>query len=461
MTTAYELFEKQYISRTRKSKEMYEEARQHLAGGVAGNGAYRRPYPLYVKDAQGSRLWDIDWNEYIDIMCGSGPVILGHSPTAVTEAVRHQLDHGTVTMATCEAAVELAKKIKEHMPGMDVVRFVNSGSEAVQMALRAARVYTGREKHAKCEGNYHGQMDNELVSGSIFGGPDNSPESVAQGPGIPRDVLNSVVVLPWNDTEAAVAIIKKHSKELAAVLLEPVAGAYMGGMPAEKSFVEALRKLCDEEGIVLIYDEVITGFRLGLSGASSVTGVVPDLRTLAKLIGGGFPVGAYGGRRDIMDRAVTPGEKHRGSRETPFSGEEAKMFQSGTYSGNPISMAAGLATIKELEKPGFYERIDGYGERIRSGLREIAADVGISTQVSGIASIFSVHFSKHPVRNIRDIARTDKETEAAFYMGLVANGIYCPPFHLGFTSGAHTGADIERILEAAEMVLREIKKHRT
>jgi glutamate-1-semialdehyde 2,1-aminomutase len=455
MTTAYEIFEKQYVSRTKKSKEMFEEAKQHLAGGVAGNVQYWEPHPLYMKKAEGCKIWDLDWNEYIDIMCSGGPTILGHSPAPVLEAVKQQLDHGTVTVVTGEAAVEVAKKIKQYMPGMELVRFVNSGSEAIQMALRAARAYTGREKHAKCEGNYNGQMDNVLMSGVVFGGPENSPETVAQGAGIPKSVLNDVVVLPWNDAEAAVSIIKKYAKELAAVLLEPVAGACLGGIPAEKSFVEALRKVCDEEGIVLVYDEVITGFRLGLSGAYSITEVVPDLRAMAKLIGGGFPVGAYGGRRDIMERVVSRMEKPGG-----FGPEkQAKMFQSGTFSGNPISMTAGLAMMKELEKPGFYERIDGYGERMRNGLREIAAEVGIPLQVVGIGSIFGLHFCEHPIRTIRDIARSDKATGTTFYMGWLAHGVYCPPLHMAFTSGAHTDADIESILETSEMVLRELKRH--
>jgi len=339
------------------------------------------------------------------------------------------------------------------MPGMEMVRYVNSGSEGVHMALRAARAYTGREKYAKCEGNYNGQLDNALISGNVFAGPEESPESVAQGNGIPKSIVKDVVVLPWNNAEAAVSVIRRHAKELAAVLLEPVAGTYMGGIPAEKSFVQAIREVCDEEGIVLIYDEVVTGFRLGLSGAYSITGIIPDLRVLAKTIGGGFPVGAYGGRKEIMDKVVTPG------RGVLFGA--GKMFQSGTYSGNPISMTAGLAMIKELEKPGFYERIDGYGERARSGLRKIAADVGIPVQVVGVGSLFGVHFSEHPVRNIRDIAKADKEMGEAFSMGWVANGIHCPPIHVLFTSGAHTDVDIGKILEVAEMVIREIKKHQT
>ncbi|MFC1915007.1 aspartate aminotransferase family protein, partial [Chloroflexota bacterium] len=317
-----------------------------------------------MKETKGSRLWDVDGNEYIDILCGSGPLILGHAPNPVMEAVRRQLDCGTITMVTCEAAVELAKTIERHMPGMELLRFVNSGSEAVHMALRAARAYTGKEKHAKFEGNFHGQLDNELISGSAIGGPENVPQSIAHCVGIPKSILNDVVTLPWNNIEASMTLIKKHASELAAVLLEPIACGYMGGIPAEKSFIQTLRKVCDEESIVLIFDEVITGFRLGLSGAYSITGVIPDLRALGKIIGGGFPVGAYGGKREIMDRVVTPAEE---SADEKTATVRKKMFQSGTFSGNPIVMTAGLATIRELEKPGFYTLIDSYGERIRNG----------------------------------------------------------------------------------------------
>ena len=446
--TVYEIFEKQYISRTKRSKELYEEAMQHLAGGVAGGGGYRKPHPLYIKDAKGAYLWDVDGNKYIDVLCGAGSPILGHSPTSVMEAVKQQLDHGTSTIVSYELTAELAEKIKQHMPGMELVRFVGTGSEAVHLALRVARVYTGREKYAKCEGTYHGQLDNELISGNVFGGAEDNPESVPMGAGIPKTALDSVVVLPWNDAEASVAIIKKHVKKLAAVLIEPVACGFLGGIPAEKSYIQSLRKVCDEESIIFIWDEVVTGFRFSLNGAYSLYEVIPDLRILGKPIGGGFPVGLYGGRRHIMEKVVTPGEG-------------AKIFQSGTYSGNPITMTAGLATIKELEKPGFYESINGHGERLRSGLRKIASDVGISVQVTGIGLLFGVHFSEHPIKTFRDVAKSDKEAGAAFSMGLVANDIYCPSFHVMFLCGAHTDTDIDKILDVSKDVLREIKRHQS
>ncbi len=455
MTTARAVFEEQYIAKTKKSKQMYEEARNYLAGGVPGGARYRRPYPLYIKEARGGKFWDIDGNEYVDILLGAGPAILGHSHPAVMQAVKQQLDRGTIMQVTVQFAVELAKKITQHMPGMELLRFCNSGSEAVQLALRAARAYTGREKYAKFEGAYNGQMDNALFSGNVYAGPADEPQPVPGCAGLPKSLQGDIIILPWNNAEATVSLIRKHAKELAAVIIEPVGGIFLGGMPPENSFVKALREVTEKEGVVLIFDEVITGFRVGLSGGCSLSGVIPDLRTFGKIIGGGFPVGAYGGRREIMDKVVTPAEP----KDT--ASQKQKIFSSGTYSGNPVSMVAGVATIKELEKPGFYERIDSHGERIRSGIRKMAKNIGFDIQVIGIRSFFSVHFSNRPLRNIRDILSSDRETAGAFYTGLVANGVYIPEYHIAFTSGAHTDADIDKVLAVSETVLREIKKHKS
>ena len=453
MNKARELFERQYIARTKKSKQMYEEAKKYLAGGVPGGARFRRPYPLYMREAKGSKLWDIDGNEYIDLLMGAGPDILGHSPPAVIAAVKERLDSGTVMQVTGEYAVALAKKITQHIPGMELLRFVNSGSEAVHVALRAARAFTGRDKYAKCEGNYCGQMDNALVGGNVYGGPEDEPASLPSSAGIPKAILNDTIIIPWNNPEAAVSIIKKHAKELSAVLMDPTGGIFLGGMPADKPYVQAVREVTEKEGILLIFDEVISGFRMGLSGACTISGVIPDLRTLGKIIGGGFPAGAYGGRRDIMERVVTPPES--------VTSHEQKIFSSGTYSGNPISMIAGLAMIKELEKPGFYERLDRKGERIRSGLLKMAGEIGFAIQVLGIRSIFTVHFSDRPLRNARDILKSDRETASAFYTGLVANGVYIPDFHFASISAAHTEDDVTQILAVSEMVLKEIKRLQT
>jgi len=450
---AREFFEKQYIARTKKSRQMYEEAKKYLAGGVPGGARFRRPYPLYMREAKGSKLWDIDGNEYIDLLMGAGPDILGHSPPAVIAAVKERLDKGTVMQVTAEYAVALAKKITQHISGMELLRFVNSGSEAVHIALRAARAFTGRDKYAKCEGNYCGQADNALVGGNVYGGSEDEPESLPNSAGIPRAILNDTIIIPWNNPEAAVSIIKKHAREISSVLMDPTGGIFLGGMPADKAYVQAIREVTEKEGILLIFDEVISGFRMGLGGASTIFGVVPDLRSLGKIIGGGFPAGAYGGRRDIMEKVATPPEGG--------ASHEHKIFSSGTFSGNPISMIAGLAMIKELEKPGFYESLDGKGERIRSGLLKMAGDIGFAIQVLGIRSIFTVHFSNRPLQNVRDILNSDRETGSAFYTGLVANGVYIPDFHFASLSAAHTDNDVNQILATSEKVLREIKRRQS
>jgi len=449
MIKAYKIFEQEYIEKTTKSRQIFNEARLVLPGGVAHNAAYRKPYPLYLERAKGAKLWDVDGNEYIDFLCSGGPTILGHSPDVVLEAVKKQLDKGTATMVTHSVSIELAQKMVSHMPGLEMVRFVNSGSEAVHLALRVARVYTGKHKHAKCEGNYNGQLDNELVSGSIFEGTEDCPLPAPQGAGIPTKVMNNIVVLPWNNIEATVRILKKNADELAAVILEPVAVTWMGGIPAKREYIKAIKKVCEKENILLIYDEVVTGFRVSLQGAYSIGGVEPDLRAMAKLIGGGFPVGAYGGRREIMEKVVSP--------EIPS--ETGKMFSSGTYSGNPITMVAGIATLKELEKPGFYERIDKYGESVRNGIEKLGKKHDIPVQAVGVGSMFGIHFGKERIRNIRDIASSDRDTGEAFYMGLVANGIYVPPYHLAFISDAHTDSDIVKILEVSDSILNTIKNN--
>ena len=450
MPTAYEIFEKQYIERTPGSKEVFEEGSRYLPGGVVGNGAFRRPYPIYLKEARGAYIYDVDGNEYIDLLIGGGPNILGHCPPAVTEAVHRQVDLGASLMGTTESAIDLARKVAEHMPGMEMMRYANSGSEATHMCFRAARAYTGRPKIAKFEGNFHGQYDNQLIGGTNIHGPDESPEAWPQGAGIPESQLQDTIVLPFNDAESAVSLIKQHAHELAAVIMEPVGGAWLAGVAAEVPFLEAIRRVTEEEGIILIYDEVITGFRLSLSGAVSISGVVPDLRALGKAIGGGLPIGVYGGKREIMDTVVTPASQPH---------EKDKMYQSGTFTGNPMSTAAGLAMISGLEKPGVYERMNGHGERIRTTLMKMGDELGIELQAVGEGSIFGVFFAGHPIRNIRDVARSNAERGRAFFMGLVANGLYVTPFHLGFTNAAQTDEDIDRVLDISGHVLEEIKAY--
>ncbi len=441
-------FVERYRQRTPRSRRLYEQAKEHLPGGVPGNAGYRPPHPLYVDRASGPFLWDIDGNRYIDSLIGGGPHILGHSPPAVMNAVAEQLSAGTSTIAPPPTAVALARRIKKHMPHMEMVRFVHTGSEAVHMSMRVARAFTGRPKIGKFEGNFHGGYDNLLVSGTSFGGPEERPLSVPEGAGIPQSVLDDTVVLPFNNTDATVALIERHASELAAVMVEAVGGTWLGGIVAEQGFLEALREVTARHGILLIFDEVITGFRVALGGSAAVTGITPDLTALAKTIGGGFPMGAFGGRRDVMDQVVTP--------KRDASDDRVTIFQSGTFQSNLVSLTAGLAMLSELEKPGVYEKLNDHGDQVRQGMEKIGANLGLPIQAIGQGSIFGVYFAEEPVRNIRDVVRSDRELAGIFYLGLLAHGVFITPYHLGFTNAAQTQSEIDGILDICQAVLETI-----
>lgn len=440
-----------YESKTKRSKEIYEEARKLLPGGVAGNGAFMKPYPLYIDRAKGSKVIDVDGNEYIDLLCGSGPMILGHSPDRVIEAVKKRLDLGTNIILSTELILELAKKIIKHMTSIEMLRFVNSGSEATYMTMRAARAYTKKDKIAKFEGNYHGQHDFALIcTRSIGQGPISNPLGVTESAGIPKCVLENIVILPYNNIEASISLIKRHAHQLAAVIMEPVAGFSMGAIPADKEFIREVRRVTEDNGVLLIFDEIVTGFRLsGLNGASAYYGVKPDLTALGKIIGGGFPIGAYGGRKDIMEEVVTP--------TRTAEDREKRIFSSGTFSGNPISMIAGATLIKELEENlDIYPRIDTFGEEIREGIKKLGKDLGVSIQTTGLGSIFHIHFADHPIKDKRDALKADVAKQTEFSMGLIANGVLLPPQHPGFTCYAHSESEIDQVLKIAKEVLQEM-----
>ena len=442
------LFEEKLKARTKKSRAIYEEAKHILPGGVAGNGKFTLPYPLYFREAQGARIVDVDGNEYVDLLMGYGIHILGHSPPPVVEAVREHLGSGTMPGLATELEVQLARKVQQHMPSMEMVRFVNTGSEATLMAIRVARAYRQRDKIARFEGNYNGQHDLVQVSGTTTAGPDDAPQPSLDCLGIPASILQDLLILPYNNIERAVSLITAHADELAGVLMEPVSVYGLGCVPAEREFMKAIREVTSKHDIPLIFDEVVTNFRLGLGGASEYYGVIPDLVCLGKIVGGGFPIGGYGGRRDLMDRFVTPTGQP--------SDRSEKIFQSGTFSGNVISMAAGLAVIEELEKGDVYPYIDGLGERVRSGLKAIAENLGIQMFVAGVKSLFQVHFGIDGIKNVRDKLRADKSLATEFSQGMLVNGICATPHPL-FLSTAHTQQDVDRTLEAAETVLREMK----
>jgi len=427
---------------------MFEEASQYLPGGVGGSAAFLSPYPLYVDTAEGGKLIDVDGNEYIDLLLGGFPNILGHRAKPIIDAVKKQLDRAVAPILFQKQGIELAKAINRHMPHIERMRFCNTGSEATLSALRAARAWTGKEKLAKIEGGYNGGHDYVLVSG-VSGKVDGTPERplpVADCAGIPQCIVDSTVIIPFNDIDGTVAMIEEHADEVAAVLIEPIPAFGMGTVVAQKEYLEALREVTAKHNVVLIFDEIVTAFRLGgMGGAVKYYGVVPDLECFGKPIGGGFPVGAFGGRADIMEATCSPAAK-----------PEYKIFQSGTFTGNPISMTAGLACLKELETRN-YDQIDAFGEKVRTGLSKIAVEQGEQMQITGICSIFMPHFNSEPIHNNRDKIRGDFVRQREFCLGMIANGVYLPPMHAGAVCFAHTEADIDRVLAVAEKVLMEMR----
>jgi glutamate-1-semialdehyde 2,1-aminomutase len=441
-------FENLFKTRTPASHSMFERASQHLPGGVAGNGKFLAPYPIYVKQAQGGEFIDLDGNRYIDLLMGGGVHILGHSSEVVMSAVEVQLRVGTHYYMAAEAEVLLAEKVCQLMPHIEMVRFVNTGSEATQMALRAARAYSKRDRIAKFEGNFHGQHEAVLISTLGAEGPEREPTSRVDSAGVPRLTRDNVLVLPYNDTERVVELISAHADELGAVILEPVSAFGLGVVAAQPEFLKAVRDVTAKFDIPLIFDEVVTNFRLGLGGATKYFGVTPDLVCLGKIIGGGFAIGGYGGKREIMDKVVTP--------KTGLWNLSEQIFQSGCFSGNPISMVAGLAVLNELEKGQVHPHINGIAEKLQTGITEIGHRLGFPILVNRAASFFQVHFGVDEITNKREQLQADKKTADLFHSGLRANGIMASTHPL-FISAAHTDQHVEAILETSERVLQEMK----
>ena len=428
------------------SHALRADAEKVLAGGVSSH--FKAWQPFYVHEAKGSHLVDIDGNDYVDLIMGFGPNSLGHSPDVVVDAVREATGHGTSLAIATPLEVKLAQTIARLMPTMEVMRFVVSGTEATMMAARTARAFTGRTKIARFEGHYHGQHDAALVSVAHVAGSERRPEAAPDGAGIPQGVLDDVVVLPWNEIDLVAPLVREVADDLAAIILEPVPFSNIGGVEPNHEFIRALRELTWERGVLLVFDEVITGFRLGLGGAAAHFGVPPDLHCLGKAVGGGFPVGVFGGRRDVMEAVVRPraGDPHA----------EQTIFQSGTFSGTPPAMAAGLALLRELERSDAIAVADARAEEIRAGWREIVAGLGLPAQVTGISSWLGISFTDRPIRTRRDALSADAAQARAFSLGLLLGGVYLAPSHPGFTSAAHTDEDVRRVLEVSEQVLAQI-----
>ena len=419
------------------SEQLFERAKQHIPGGV--NSPVRAfkavgGTPVFIERSEGAYVYDTEGKRYIDYVLSWGPMIMGHNHPAVREAVVKQSEKGLSFGAPTEIEIELAERLCGIMPGMDMVRMVNSGTEATMSAIRLARGYTGRDAIVKFEGCYHGHSDSLLVkagSGTLTLG-------VPTSPGVPADVAAHTTTLTYNDTAGIREAFESIGSETAAIIVEPVAGN-MNCIPPEPGFLEGLRALCDEYGCVLIFDEVMTGFRVALGGAQAHYGVSPDLTTLGKVIGGGLPVGAFGGRRDIMEHIAPLGP----------------VYQAGTLSGNPISLAAGLATLELAAENGFHEQLNTAAQRLTSGLQTRADAAGIPFTTNQVGGMFGFFFSTEPaISRFEQVCRCDMQKFQQFYHGMLDAGVYLAPsaYETGFVSSAHTDAVIDSTLESAEKV---------
>jgi glutamate-1-semialdehyde 2,1-aminomutase len=448
MTQAFDPIS-EYRSRTRRSAEWFEAACEHLPAGVTGNVKFYEPYPVYAKRAKGSHLWDLDGHDYVDYLLCFGPLILGHGHPKVLDAVRRQIEQdGTLIFGAPHALeVRMAERLKRIFPFADRVRFANSGLEATLHALRIARGFRRRATVAKFEGHYHGSYDEVLVSLTPAAGkygsndaPVGVPGSVSTTPG----ELANTLVLPYNDLDATVRLLRSRADELAAVIVEPVA---RGFIPADREFLKGLRETTAGLGIPLVFDEIMSAFRMETFGAAqTVFGIDPDLMCLGKILGGGFPCGAFLGKADLMDM-VNPLTKS----------SEERVFHGGTFNGHPTVLAAGLATLDILEEPRTYERINETTQHLRAGLDELFDRLGFVARTEGVGSTFNVRFSNVPALDYRSAARTDAKLRQLFDFGLLARGIHLHPDKPFYLSTAHERADVDRTLAAAEDVLRRIR----
>jgi len=416
------------------SERAFAEARELIPGGV--NSPVRAfaavgGHPPFIKSGKGSRITDIDGNTYIDYVCSWGPLILGHCDADVVAAIKAAADLGSSFGAPTLGEIELARMITQAYPSVERVRLVNSGTEATMSAIRVARGFTGRRMIVKFEGCYHGHADGLLVKAGSGAATFGTPTSL----GVPDDYAKLTVCLPFNDVDAVARTCDSIGRDIACIIVEPVAGN-MGVVPPKPGFLEGLREITARHGIVLIFDEVMTGFRLAYGGAQELFGIRPDLTTLGKIIGGGLPVGAYGGRAEIMDCVAPAG----------------KVYQAGTLSGNPLAVAAGLATLRKLRQPGFYDKLERSSSRLATGLESTFRSAGVSVCINRVGSMICPFFTGGPVSDYTGASHADTALFGRFFGSMLARGIYLPPsqFEAWFVSAVHSDADIDETIAAAE-----------
>lgn len=425
-----------------RSESLFARAQALMPGGVnspvrafrAVGGA-----PFFVARAEGARIWDLDGRAYIDFLASWGPLILGHAPAQVVEALTEAARHGTSYGAPTAREVELAELMTRAVPSIEMVRLVNSGTEAAMSAIRLARGATGRDAIIKFDGCYHGHADSLLVKAGSGGATFSLPDSL----GVPASLASLTVTLPYNDLQSVERVMEARGREVAAIIVEPVAGN-MGVVPPAPGFLQGLRSLCDRYGALLIFDEVITGFRVAFGGAQALYGVRPDLTCLGKIIGGGLPVGAYGGRRELMEQVA------------PLGG----VYQAGTLSGNPLATAAGLATLKALESPQVYRRLEDLGRALQEGLEAAARKSGVPVVVNRVGSMLTAFFTVEPVTDYALARRSDTRRYAAFFHGMLRRGVFlaASQFEAAFVSLAHSEAEIEAASRAAMESLQDLAR---
>jgi glutamate-1-semialdehyde 2,1-aminomutase len=426
--------------KTTQSEALFQEAQKVIPGGV--NSPVRAAkgvgtFPVFISRAEGSRIYDADGNEYLDYVGSWGPMILGHAHPRVVEAVTRAASKGTSYGAPTEAEIRLAQRIVDLVPSIDMVRLVSSGTEATMSAIRLARGFTNRPMIVKFDGCYHGHGDSFLIKA----GSGLATFGIPGSPGVPQEIASLTLSLPFNDLEKVEQTFSKFGGQIAAVIVEPIAGN-MGVVPPEKGFLEGLRRITEHYKALLIFDEVITGFRVGLGGAQALYTVMPDLTTLGKIIGGGLPVGAYGGKKEIMSRMAP----------------EGPVYQAGTLSGNPLATAAGLATLEVLCQQGIYEDLEEKSAFFFEGLEDLAQAKNIPLVTTRVGSMGSLFFTSEPVRDFESVMKASSETYARFYREMRDRGIYLAPsaFEALFISLAHSREDLEKTLEKAEEIFKII-----
>ncbi|BAT51377.1 glutamate-1-semialdehyde aminotransferase [Nostoc sp. NIES-3756] len=426
--------------KTTKSQEIFAAAQNLMPGGVSSPvRAFKSVggQPIVFDRVKGAYIWDVDGNQYIDYVGTWGPAICGHAHPEVISALHEALEKGTSFGAPSYLENVLAEMVIAAVPSIEMVRFVNSGTEACMAVLRLMRAFTGREKIIKFEGCYHGHADMFLVKAGSGVATLGLPDS----PGVPKSATSSTLTAPYNDLEAVKALFEENRDQIAGVILEPVVGN-AGFITPDAGFLEGLRELTHEHGALLVFDEVMTGFRIAYGGAQEKFGITPDLTTLGKVIGGGLPVGAYGGRRDIMSMIAPAGP----------------VYQAGTLSGNPLAMTAGIKTLELLQKPGAYDYLERITKKLADGLLQVAQETGHAACGGNISAMFGLFFTSGPVHNYEDAKKSDAAKFGRFHRGMLERGVYLAPsqFEAGFTSLAHTDEDIDQTIAIAREVLSSL-----